>query len=74
MPRGTFERRPILADESTRAKGSLPVERVERRCLRCSRDFLAYGRFNRLCRTCAGLRQHDEYALSLSRAGGARRA
>jgi hypothetical protein len=27
-------------------------ERVERRCLRCDRKFMAQGRFNRICPTC----------------------
>lgn len=27
-------------------------ETIKRRCLRCDKDFLAKGRFNRMCRSC----------------------
>lgn len=28
------------------------LERIKRRCLKCDREFMARGRFNRICRNC----------------------
>ena len=32
-------------------------ERIERRCLKCDRKFMAWGRFNRVCPACTKLNE-----------------